>query len=98
MKNPCNYCIVKSVCNEKCILRLMFMKNFSLDENIVDAIDIWIKYRIYPGSCTFLLLKGDYEEAYKHAHPLIKPYWKDHIRYVETLPEECRGENIEKCH
>ena len=66
-----------------------------IDENIKDAIDVWIKFGIYPGSCTTLLLKGEYDEALKHAHPLIKPHWKDHISYIEKIPIECRGENME---
>ncbi len=66
-----------------------------IDQNIVDAINLWIHYGILPGSCSELLLKGDYDEAFLHAHPLIKPYWDDHIKYVETLPLACRGEGME---
>lgn len=63
----------------------------NVDINIIEAVDAWIKYGLNPGSCTRLLLEGKYEEAFKHAHPLIKPYWKDHIAYIETTPKECRG-------
>ena len=65
-----------------------------VDEHIVQAIDLWISHGIDPGSCTYLLLRGDYTEAFKHAHPLIKPFWDDHIAYVEALPDKCRGENM----
>lgn len=65
-----------------------------VDENIKDAVNSWIDLGLQPGSCTYYLLKGDYEEAFLHAHPLIKPYWEDHIRYIETIPEECRGDNM----
>lgn len=68
--------------------------NLRVDENIKQAIDMWIEHGMSPGSCTTLLLKGDYEEAFKHAHPLIKPHWDDHIKYVESLPSDCRGENM----
>lgn len=64
-------------------------------DGIKDAIDTWIKYGIKPGSCTELLLRGQYDEAYLHAHPLVKPHWQDHIKYVESLPIECRGENFD---
>jgi len=69
--------------------------NYQIDINIKEAIDVWIEYGIDPGSCTRLLLKGEYNEAFKHAHPLIKPHWDDHIAYIETLPKECRGQNME---
>ncbi len=66
-----------------------------VDTNISDAIEVWITHGLNPGSCTELLLRGNYDEALKHAHPLIKPYWKDHIEYVESMPEACRGENYD---
>jgi len=67
----------------------------NVDENIICAIDTWLTHGIKPGSCTELLLRGEYDEAYKHAHPLIKPYWNDHIEYIESLPAECRGKNFD---
>jgi hypothetical protein len=67
----------------------------NVDENIVAAIEVWITHGLKPGSCTELLLRGNYDEAFKHAHPLIKPYWADHIAYVESMPEACRGENFD---
>lgn len=63
-----------------------------IDKNIADAIRAWIQYGICPGSCTWYLLKGDYVEAKKHAHPLILPYWDGHIAYVEALPAQYRGQ------
>jgi len=66
-----------------------------VDENIICAVDSWIQHGINPGSCTELLLRGKYDEAFKHAHPLIKPYWEDHITYIESLPEACRGKNFD---
>ena len=66
-----------------------------VDENIVQAINSWVKYGLDPGSCTRLLLEGKYNEAYLHAHPLIKPYWSDHVAYVKSLPLECRGKNMQ---
>jgi len=72
------------------------MKVLRVDENIKSAIDNWINHGLEPGSCTTLLLKGDYEEALKHAHPLIKPHWEDHIEYVESLPIKCRGPYMEE--
>lgn len=69
---------------------------YRVDESITSAIDLWIHHGIEPGSCTMLLLEGKYEEAFLHAHPLIKPHWQDHIDYVEKhVPKECRGENME---
>ena len=67
-----------------------------LDLNILDAIEVFISHGIHPGSCVELLLRGKYEEAYKHAHPLIHPYWDEHIKYVEMLPKAIRGENFDK--
>jgi len=64
--------------------------NLRVDENITQAIDLWISHGIDPGSCTRLLLLGEYDEALKHAHPLIKPHWDDHIAYIKSLPKECR--------
>jgi len=69
-------------------------KILRVDQNIKEAVAVWIEYGINPGSCTKLLLEGKYDEAFLHAHPLIKPYWKDHIAYIETLPKECRGKNV----
>lgn len=70
------------------------MKRLMVDDNIVQAVNMWIQHGIYPGSCTSLLLAGEYDEAFLHAHPLIKPFWQDHIDYIETLPEECRKGNM----
>ena len=69
--------------------------NLRIDTNIKEAIDVWISHGLEPGSCTRLMLEGDFDEAYKHAHPLIKPHWEDHIQYVLSLPKECRGENMQ---
>lgn len=71
-------------------------KVLKLDENIIQAVNLWIKMGLEPGLCTELLLRGKYDEAYKHAHPLIKSHWDDHITYIEHLPSECRGENYDK--
>jgi len=73
-------------------------KELRVDTSIIEAIETWASHGIYPGSCTTLLLKGEYDEALKHAHPLIKPHWQDHITYVESLPKEYRGENMEAWH
>ena len=64
------------------------MSYLKVDTNITDAIDALIKYGCQPGSCTTLLLEGKYDEAYRHAHPHIKPHWDDHIKYIESLPAE----------
>lgn len=69
--------------------------HYRVDQNIIEAIDLWISHGLEPGSCTTLLLKGEYDEAFLHAHPLIKPHWKDHITYVESLPDKYRGKNFE---
>ena len=66
-----------------------------VDVNITEAIELWIKHGIPAGSCTELLLRGRYDEAFLHAHPHIKPHWLDHIEYIESLPIECRNENYE---
>jgi len=63
--------------------------------SITSAIDLWISHGLKPGSCTELLLRGEYERAFQHAHPIIKPYFADHIKYVELISEECRGENFD---
>ena len=68
----------------------------NVDTSITSAIELWYTDGLPPGSCTELLLRGRYEEAFKHAHPLIKPHWYDHIEYVETVvPIECRNENYD---
>jgi len=68
--------------------------NLCVDDNIVSAIDMWIEHGIPAGSCTELLLRGRYDEALLHAHPMIKPFWNDHIQYIENyVPIECRNEN-----
>ena len=70
---------------------------YKVDINITDAIRVWIEHALPPGSCTELLLRGDYDEALLHAHPHIKPYWDDHVLFVECeVPEYCRGENYDK--
>jgi hypothetical protein len=69
---------------------------YSVDRSIVDAIEKWFDYGLPPGSCTEYMLRGDYLEAYKHAHPLIKPYWDDHVGFVqECVPVICRGDNYD---
>ena len=67
-----------------------------VDRNITQACDAWIEHGLQPGSCTELLLRGRYEEAFKHAHPLIKPHWDDHITYIESLPLYCRNGNYDR--
>ena len=67
----------------------------NVDNSISDAVDLWISHGIKPGSCTELLLRGQYDQAYLHAHLLIKPFWDDHIKYIESLPAGCRGENFD---
>lgn len=69
--------------------------NHRIDKNIKDAIDAWINYGLDPGSCTTLLLQGRYDEAFLHAHPLIKPHWDDLVAYVKTIPAKYRGENMQ---
>ena len=67
-----------------------------VDMNMTEAMDVWIEHALPPGSCTELLLRGLYDEAILHAHPNIKPHFKDHIEYVERyVPEYCRGENYD---
>jgi hypothetical protein len=66
-----------------------------VDRSISEAAEMWVAHGINPGSCTELLLRGDYEEAFMHAHLLIKPFWDDHIKYIESLPPQCRGENYD---
>lgn len=68
--------------------------NLRVDISIKEAIDVWISHGLDPGSCTRLLLKGDYEEAKKHAHPLILPHWDDHIAYVESIHIKYRHNNM----
>jgi len=72
------------------------MTAYRVDQNIVEAIEVWIKYGIKPGSCTTLLLEGNYDEALLHAHPLIKPHWDDHIAYIKSLPMKYRGKFMKK--
>jgi len=67
----------------------------NVDIHIIEAIEVFISHGINPGSCVELLLRGEYDEAYKHAHPLIKPYWNDHIKYVESMTPAIRGENFD---
>lgn len=70
---------------------------YMVDDSIVSAVKLWIEHGIPPGSCTELLLRGDYDRAFKSAHPLIKPHWNDHILFIENcVPEYCRGVNYDK--
>lgn len=66
-----------------------------IDKNIIEAIETWILYGIKPGSCTELLLRGKYEDAYEHAHPVVKRYWDNHVTYIKNLPPEFRGKNFD---
>lgn len=72
------------------------MSRLMVDDSIVEAIRAWITYALPPGSCTELLLRGQYGEAFKHAHPHIKPHWDDHVKFVEALPLYCRNENYDR--
>ena len=67
-----------------------------VDDSIVQAVEAWIHHALPPGSCTENLLRGNYEKAFMSAHPLIKPHWDDHIKYIETIPLYCRNENYDK--
>jgi len=67
----------------------------NVDDSIIGAVNLWVSHGIKPGSCTELLLRGDYEKAYKHAHPMIKSHWEDHVAYIESLPIDFRGENFD---
>ena len=68
-----------------------------VDKNITESIDNWIEHGFHPGSCTELLLRGEYKEAWYHAHPMIKPHWIDHVTYVKTcVPDYCKGKNFDK--
>jgi len=71
------------------------IESLRVDESIREAVDMWLKHGIKPGSCTEFLLRGDYERAFKHAHPFIKQHWNDYIAHIESLPEDCRGENFD---
>jgi hypothetical protein len=68
---------------------------FQVDMNIADAVEAWHDHGLPPGSCTELLLRGRYDEARKHAHPLILPHWDDHVKWIETIPVVCRGANFD---
>lgn len=61
-----------------------------VDKNMIEATELWCKHRIPAGSCTMLLLAGLFDEAFKHAHPMIKPYWEDHINYFKQIAKEHR--------
>ena len=49
------------------------VKAYRVDGSMTSAMDAFIMYGHDPGSCTSLLIKGDYEAAMQHAHPLIRP-------------------------
>ena len=69
-----------------------------VDNNIIDAVKLWFVFGISPGSCTTLLLRGDYEEANTHAHVSIKEdnIWESHIFLMEHyIPPSCRGDNVD---
>lgn len=70
-------------------------RTLMVDVSIQSAAEAWISHGLDPGSCVRLLLQGKYKEALAHAHPLIIPYWEDHVAYIQSLPAECRGENME---
>lgn len=57
-----------------------------VDPGMIDAAKRWCENRIPAGSCTMLLLAGYYDEAFLHAHPLIKPHWQDHIEAMKEFP------------
>lgn len=72
-------------------------KTYCIDINIKLAIDLWIRKHIEPGTFTELLLRGKYDEAYTHAHPLLKMYFFDHVNFVEdVVPDFCKFENFDK--
>ena len=51
----------------------MDYETYTIDDGIVQAIDVFITHGCYPGSCTSLLLQEKYEEAMYRAHPHIRP-------------------------
>lgn len=65
-----------------------------LDDNVVSAIKNWYLKGIHPGEFAMSLLRGNRQEALERAHELLKPHFEDHVKYVESLPIEGRGENI----
>lgn len=42
------------------------------DTGMMDAIAMWVLYGLHPGSCTSAIIEGDFELAYRCAHPHIK--------------------------
>ncbi len=71
------------------------MSTFNIDPSIKEAVELWVDHGLNPGSCTELLLRGDYDRAFKYAHPHIKPFWNDYVEYIKTIPIECRNENYD---
>ena len=62
------------------------MQDLMLDESVTDAIDLWLKHDLQPGSFTTRLLLGYGESDLIHyAHPMLRPYIQDHIIYVDLL-------------
>jgi hypothetical protein len=57
-----------------------------VDKHIIDAIDAYYAFGLPCGSCTTLLLEGRYDDAFQHAHTLIKPTWDAHVAYAKALP------------
>lgn len=68
-----------------------------VDLGIKDAMDLWYEHGLPPGSCTELLLRGQYEEAWYHAHMHIRPdeIWNNHIELAKSYPLECREHNYD---
>ena len=71
-----------------------------LDVNVVDAIGVYFKWGLHPGSFTARLLgakrsSDDYCTLADLAHPFIRKQVDDYVWFVENcVPLCCRGENF----
>lgn len=69
-----------------------------VDENIVSAIRMYFLYAVPPGSCTELLLRGNFDDAKLRAHMLVRDdnHWNDHVAFVKNcVPVYCKNENYD---
>jgi len=67
------------------------------DSNMTNAVNMWYLHALQPGSCTELVLRGQYDEALLHAHVNIRPIFGEFIEWVELyVPDCCKNENYDK--
>lgn len=78
---------------------MSIMSEEKVDLGVLEDLQFYMELGLEPGGFTTSLLLGDYEEAYRRAHPLLKKEVNgsddivfNMLRYVELyVPHVCRG-------